>query len=400
MSVNDRMTELNDTASLNTVVTATGNGYTSTEMVFLYMAMISLSVFTVVGNILVFVAYFKNKELQTTTNYFILSLSVADVTIGLISVNFYTVFLAYGYWPLSAVWCDFWLSCDYWCCQASVLNLVVISIDRYFSLSSPMSYRAKRSDRGVKIAIMIVWVVSFFVWVPWIISYQYIQEGGRTVPSDNCYIQFLYDSWYVTIITAMVGYYGPILIMLIIYIRVYVLLLGRRRKVHIMTSSMKQNGTSISMQPTMSQTSEMFTRSTVNTEMASIISQPGDQIVPVKDENVNFEIKSVPPINKTPSIIKKQPSVIQKTMSDHNRATKLLILIICAYAITWLPYDLFAIIAPFCATCISVPWWHFGYIFCYVNSFLNPFCYAFGNKKFKKTFKNIFLCRSGKTKDY
>ena len=216
----------------NTVVTdaaAVAVGYNNVELVFIYMAMILLSFFTIAGNILVFAAYVKNKALQVATNYFILSLAVADITIGTISVNFYTVYLVVGYWPLGEIVCDMWLCIDYWCCQTSVLNLVVICIDRFLSIRYPVYYRVKRSKYKIKVAIAVIWIVAFLLWVPWIISYQFLQ-GARTVPQDQCYIQFLYESWYITIITAMAAYYGPILLMGILYLKMYFLLVERKRE--------------------------------------------------------------------------------------------------------------------------------------------------------------------------
>jgi len=59
-----------------------------------------LSVVTAGGNLLVVISYRMDRHLQTVTNYFLLSLSVADFTIGAISMPLYTIYLVLGYWPL------------------------------------------------------------------------------------------------------------------------------------------------------------------------------------------------------------------------------------------------------------------------------------------------------------
>jgi muscarinic acetylcholine receptor M3 len=127
--------------------------YTVTQMVFIAILAGTLSIFTVVGNIMVMVSFKIDKQLQTISNYFLFSLAVADFAIGLISMPLFTVYTLLGYWPLGPLVCDTWLALDYLASNASVLNLLIISFDRYFSVTRPLTYRAKRTTN--KAAIMI-----------------------------------------------------------------------------------------------------------------------------------------------------------------------------------------------------------------------------------------------------
>ena len=116
-----------------------------TQMVIIAVVAGSLSIITVAGNIMVMVSFKIDKQLQTISNYFLFSLAVADFTVGLISMPLFTVYTIMGYWPLGAQICDLWLALDYLASNASVLNLLIISFDRYFSVTKPLTYRAKRS---------------------------------------------------------------------------------------------------------------------------------------------------------------------------------------------------------------------------------------------------------------
>lgn len=123
------------------------------EMVIIAVLSGLLSVATVGGNVMVMVSFKIDKQLQTISNYFLFSLAVADVTVGLVSMPLFTVYTIMGYWPLGAALCDSWLALDYLASNASVLNLLIISFDRYFSVTRPLTYRAKRSP--VKAGFMI-----------------------------------------------------------------------------------------------------------------------------------------------------------------------------------------------------------------------------------------------------
>ncbi|XP_049782212.1 muscarinic acetylcholine receptor DM1-like [Schistocerca cancellata] len=112
-----------------------------------------LSLVTVVGNSMVMISFKIDKQLQTISNYFLFSLAVADLAIGLISMPLFTVSTILGYWPLGPHICDTWLALDYLASNASVLNLLIISFDRYFSVTRPLTYRAKRTTNRAAIMI-------------------------------------------------------------------------------------------------------------------------------------------------------------------------------------------------------------------------------------------------------
>ncbi|KAH9514238.1 hypothetical protein Btru_028457 [Bulinus truncatus] len=193
---------------------------TTAEIVFISVVVSLLAVLTAGGNMLVIVAFKLDKNLQTVSNYFLLSLAVADLTIGIVSMPLYTVYLLMGYWPLKALMCDVWLSLDYTMSNASVANLIIISFDRYLSVTRPLTYRAKRTPRRAATMICCAWIISSLIWTPWIFAWPYI-EGERTVPENECFIQFLKTNQYITVITAMFAFYIPVMIMSVLYFRIY-----------------------------------------------------------------------------------------------------------------------------------------------------------------------------------
>ena len=196
------------------------DAYSTFHLTIISSVVTVLSLVTAGGNLLVMISFKMDRQLQTVSNYFLLSLSVADFAIGFVSMPLYTVYLLMKRWPLGPVVCDAWLSIDYTVSNASVANLLIISFDRYFSVTRPLTYRAKRTPRQATTVIIFAWLISAALWTPWIIAWPYI-EGKREVPENECYIQFLRTNQYLTVITAIAAFYLPVFIMCVIYYRIY-----------------------------------------------------------------------------------------------------------------------------------------------------------------------------------
>lgn len=194
--------------------------YNLAQQIILAIVAVILSVLTVAGNVMVMISFKIDKNLQTISNYFLFSLAIADFAIGLISMPLFAVTTILGYWPLGPYVCDTWLALDYLASNASVLNLLIISFDRYFSVTRPLTYRAKRTTTRAAIMIGAAWGVSLLLWPPWIYSWPYI-EGKRTVPQYACYIQFIETNHYITFGTAIAAFYVPVTVMCFLYYRIW-----------------------------------------------------------------------------------------------------------------------------------------------------------------------------------
>jgi hypothetical protein len=114
--------------------------------------------------------------------------------------------------------------------NASVANLLLISFDRYFSITRPLTYRAKRTAKKATIMITIAWTISFFLWTPIILSWPYIY-GKRTIGADECKIQFIDTNKYVTVGTALIAFYLPVCVMCILYFKIWRETIKRQKEV-------------------------------------------------------------------------------------------------------------------------------------------------------------------------
>lgn len=67
--------------------------------------------------------------------------------------------------------------------------------------------------------IGLAWTISFILWAPAILFWQYI-VGERTVQPDECYIQFLSEP-IITFCTAIAAFYLPVTIMAVLFWKIY-----------------------------------------------------------------------------------------------------------------------------------------------------------------------------------
>lgn len=178
---------------------------------------------TIIGNTVVLVAVLSNKKLRTVSNMFILSLSLADLFVGTIVMIPAALNEIFGEWILHHFFCSIWVSFDVMLCSASVLNVCLISIDRYISIMTPLRYKTIITHRRALYMLLAAWGIAIFS------SFVPIENGlhNPSLPTlENLTLiseqpQCLFVVSFVYAITAStVTILIPIIIALVLYYRV------------------------------------------------------------------------------------------------------------------------------------------------------------------------------------
>ena len=85
---------------------AASSGYSLTDAVAICVASTLLMATIVIGNVLVIIAVFNEISLNSEQNWFVASLAVADLTLGLVVMPFSLAQEVMGYWVFGEPWCQ------------------------------------------------------------------------------------------------------------------------------------------------------------------------------------------------------------------------------------------------------------------------------------------------------
>ncbi|XP_018421181.1 PREDICTED: histamine H3 receptor-like [Nanorana parkeri] len=183
----------------------------SDSMKLVIILLISLIiVFTVLGNILVMLAFIVDKRLHTQSNFFLLNLAICDFIIGVFVSPLYVHYLLTGKWVFGRYLCKLWLICDYTMCTASAFNIVLISYDRFLSVTKAVLYRSfQKNHTQTVLRMAAVWVMSSLLYSPAILFWKSV-FSTTDVADSSCSADF-YETWYFNLITSCFDFILPLI---------------------------------------------------------------------------------------------------------------------------------------------------------------------------------------------
>uniref|UniRef100_A0A8C5X1A2 G-protein coupled receptors family 1 profile domain-containing protein n=1 Tax=Malurus cyaneus samueli TaxID=2593467 RepID=A0A8C5X1A2_9PASS len=355
-------------------------------LVLLAFLMVLLSLVTILGNILVILAFILDRNLRHPSNYFFLNLAVSDFAVGVFCMPLYIPYALTGKWHLGRGICKLWLVMDYLLCTASVFNIVLISYDRFLSVTKAVSYRAQQGiTSNPAIKMVAIWVFAFLLYCPAILFWEHV-AGHSVVAADQCYAEFLHN-WYFLLCASALEFFVPLL--LVTYFNMHIFHNIQRRQRRGSTRDCEPaRGSSLSWRfcglprpgasspPSEAEDGVSFPMKAKKESLVTDCSSPSrnNSVIPENDFSVSFCAKTR-----------------SKLQQDKKRA-KSLAIIVCVFAICWAPYSLLMIIRGVCqGKCIPNSLYEATFWLLWINSSLNPFLYPLCHVKFRMAFLKI-LC--------
>ena len=314
--------------------TADGDdGYSLAAYIVIGIILYLIVILAIVGNVLVITSVLAFRKLRTVTNFFVISLAVSDLLLAVFVMDFNAIFVILGeYWPFGKTFCDIYIAIDICLSTASILNLCIISLDRYWAITSPFSYYQRVNAKNAIILICIAWVISFLISaLPVILGIHQDHELSKSefeqVYNNPEFCLLTLSKWYA-VVSSTVSFFIPSLIIIYTYARIFIV--------------------------------------------------------------ARTQARQIAAYNNTGQRIQGTDQKCQGSMRRERRAAKTLAIIVGVFIWCWLPFFIVNVAGPFCK-CIPKALSNSFVWLGYANSVLNPIIYAH-NQGFRNAYKIILMC--------
>ncbi|KPP79779.1 trace amine-associated receptor 3-like, partial [Scleropages formosus] len=176
---------------------------------------------TVCGNLLVIISISHFKQLHTPTNFFILSLAVADLLVGVTVMPFGLSTTIEVCWNFGRTFCVVYQIFTYYLTSVSLYNVIFIAVDRYLAVCNPFFYSAKITVNISLLIIFFIWCTSIFLnTVLYYFSTSITDTTNTTASLTVCSVTAS-DTW--DIVDLLLVFIFPSVLMIILYIKIFII---------------------------------------------------------------------------------------------------------------------------------------------------------------------------------
>ncbi|KAJ8920203.1 hypothetical protein NQ315_011864 [Exocentrus adspersus] len=319
---------------------------------------------SIFGNLLVIVSVMRHRKLRIITNYYVISLALADMLVAMFAMTFNASVQIFGKWLFGYYMCDVWNSLDVYFSTASILHLCCISVDRYYAIVKPLQYSLYMTKKVVALMILNTWISpAMLSFVPIFMGWYTTEENLRFRIKNPNVCEFVVNKPYA-VISSSISFWIPCTIMIFMYLAIFREANRQEKEMynrHGAALLLHQNNTNGDMLSNSGGSSKTLTLHEINQDLHH---------TPTRERNIS-------------------------KMKREHKAARTLGIIMGTFILCWLPFFLWYDTVYLCETCqkncpdavVAVVFW-IGYF----NSTLNPIIYAYFNRDFREAFKNTLQC--------
>ncbi|XP_076614256.1 LOW QUALITY PROTEIN: adenosine A2a receptor b [Chaetodon auriga] len=304
------------------------------QLVYICLELV-IACLAVAGNVLVCWAVCLNSNLQSNTNFFVVSLAVADIAVGLLAIPF-AITISIGF-------CANFFGCLFIACfvliltQSSIFSLLAIAVDRYIAINNPLRYNSLVTGQRAKGIVALCWVLSVGIGLTPMLGWN--KGWNNTNTFDSCpegLGECLFEEVVAMDYMIYFNFFGcvlvPLLVMLVIYVHIF---MAACRQLRLM----------------------------------------------------GLKVAHTPAPGQIPASSGASCSILQKEV----HAAKSLAIIVGLFALCWLPLHIINCFNHLGQDRKRLPDWvmNITIILSHANSVVNPFIYAYRIREFRQTFRRI-----------
>lgn len=180
----------------------------------------------IAGNLFICTVILRNRKLRSTvTNYFLLSLAVADFLVGAVVIPC-AQFTDIGLPQSRPQLCVLMLCLLLMFTQASIFGLLAIAVERYISILKPFQYQSLLSPRNSLLVIAASWLLSILTSLVPLMGWH-----DPLPPSRECLFNSIITNAYMVYFNFMMCMLVPLVVMLMLYGRIFSEIRRQIRKV-------------------------------------------------------------------------------------------------------------------------------------------------------------------------
>ncbi|XP_019726955.1 5-hydroxytryptamine (serotonin) receptor 2C, G protein-coupled-like 1 [Hippocampus comes] len=352
---------------------------------------------TIGGNILVILAVSLEKKLQNATNFFLRSLAVADMLVGILVMPISLINILYDYaWPLPSTLCPIWIYLDVLFSTASIMHLCAISLDRYVAIRNPIEHSRFNSRTKAMMKIAAVWTISIGVSMP--IPVIGLHNEDKVFLNGSCVLN---EERFI-LIGSFVAFFIPLVIMVVTY-GLTIQVLQRQATVFLCNAKTSPQQT---LQPP---ASEIHVNAPPNLPDPPELKPPSDagillsvsasesvSILPGSEATSQLSSPAAGPGRSDAAGCHGRRGMMQ-AIKNERRASKVLGIVFFLFLVMWCPFFITNVTLVLCGASCGESLLHellnvFVWVG-YISSGVNPLVYTLFNKTYRRAFSSYIRCR-------
>ena len=329
-----------------------------------------------IGNFSLYIIVYKNKDLQTISNLYILNLAAADIMVSVLSIPFTVVTVIAGRWLFSDTACvalGFFTILSF---IASVMSLGMIAINRYFYIVKWNTYRKIFSKKKSFLFAAAVWVLSISLASPPLFGW----AEYRFIPGKSYCFVYWPSNVYFMYFMITVCFFGPLSVMAFSYYNILTFTKTLKKRIAVSRNNLTQPPQQIQPDPA----------DKTNLHEPTVVKETKTRHNTEREIHLNMVER--PHINGQSHCkldLKSKSDVFHLT-PEEAKMTNTILFVVALFIICWAPFAITMFFDVYYRRPLPRAIDILSLLLGYLNSMCNPILYGLRNSAFKQGFLDLY----------